>query len=118
MNLAGPALHGTYGVTDFVETASPAAADFAQRYRDAYGQRADFFSAWNFDAINILAKAINAAGTTDPARIRDAILAIRDYQGAEGTYDFDRNGDGLHGYNIVRNVDGALVFDRRIDFKD
>ena len=38
--------------------------------------------------------------------------------GAEGTYDFDQNGDGLHGCNIVKNVDGKIVFDRHIDFND
>jgi branched-chain amino acid transport system substrate-binding protein len=29
---------------------------------------------------------------------------------------FDQNGDGLHGYNVVRNDKGNIVFDKRIDF--
>lgn len=45
-----------------------------------------------------------------------AILAVRGHEGAEGTYNFDKNGDGLHGYNVVRNDKGNIVFDRRIDF--
>ena len=59
--------------------------------------------------------AIKKAGKTDPAAIREAILAIRKHQGAEGEYNFDANGDGLHGYNIVRNEKGTIVFDKHIE---
>ena len=59
--------------------------------------------------------AINKAGKTDPKAIREAILAIRKHPGAEGEYNFDANGDGLHGYNIVRNDKGTIVFDKHIE---
>ena len=52
------------------------------------------------------------------AKIRDAILSIKGYKGAEGEYNFDRFGDGLHGYNIVRNEKGTIVFDKHIEFTD
>ena len=51
--------------------------------------------------------AINKAGSTDPDKIREAILSTKGYKGAEGEYNFDEFGDGLHGYNIVRNEKGA-----------
>ena len=41
-----------------------------------------------------------------PAKIREAILATKKFPGAEGEYNFDQNGDGLHGYNIVKNEKG------------
>jgi branched-chain amino acid transport system substrate-binding protein len=56
--------------------------------------------------VNLLAKAITNAGGTEPDKIRGALLAIRGYQGVEGTYNFDQNGDCLRGYNIVRNDNG------------
>ena len=63
-----------------------------------------------------------APPSTRPARpipkIREAILAIKKYTGAEGEYNFDQNGDGLHGYNIVKNDKGTIVFDKHIDFND
>ncbi len=52
----------------------------------------------------------------DPGKVRAAILALKGYAGAEGEYDYDANGDGLHGYNVVRNEGGKIVFDKRIDF--
>ena len=62
--------------------------------------------------------AITAAGSVEPKDIRAALLAVKAYHGVEGTYDFDQNGDGLHGYNIVKNDDGKIVVDKRIDFAD
>ena len=48
----------------------------------------------------------------------EAILAVKKYAGAEGEYNFDQNGDGLHGYNVVRNEKGTIVYDKHIDFND
>jgi branched-chain amino acid transport system substrate-binding protein len=68
--------------------------------------------------MHVLARAINAAKSTDPQKIRQALLNIKGYQGAEGTFNFDKNGDGLHGYNVVKNTNAVWKFDKRIDFKD
>ena len=70
------------------------------------------------DAVTILAMAINKAGKTDPDAIREAILSVKKFPGAEGEYNFDANGDGLHGYNIVRNEKGEIVFEKHVDFND
>jgi branched-chain amino acid transport system substrate-binding protein len=118
LRLAGAALNGTYAVADFDRVSCPAAKAYAEKYEAAYKMRPDFFSSWAYDAMHILALAINNAKSTEPEKIRQAILAIKGYQGAEGTYNFDKNGDGLHGYNVVKNVNGTITFDKHIDFKD
>jgi branched-chain amino acid transport system substrate-binding protein len=118
MKLAGPALYGTYGVSDFAEDSSEAAKAFSKIYREAAKVAPDVQASWTYDAVNILSAAINKAGKTDPGAIREAILATKKYAGAEGEYNFDANGDGLHGYNIVRNEKGTIVFDKHIDFTD
>jgi branched-chain amino acid transport system substrate-binding protein len=64
------------------------------------------------------ALAINNAKSLDPRKIREAILSVKGYPGAEGIYNFDQNGDGLHGCNIVKNDNGAIVFVKHIDFND
>ncbi len=78
----------------------------------------DNYSSWTYDAVGVLCAAINKAGSTDPGKIREAILSTKGYKGAEGEYNFDQNGDGLHGYNIVRNEKGTIVFDKHIEFTD
>src|SRR6202140_1343491 len=116
--LAGPALFGTYGVADYAEESSEASKAFGKAYREAYKTAPDNQSAWPYDAITILSAAINKAGSTDPTKIREALLAVKKYAGAEGEYNFDQNGDGLHGYNVVRNEKGTIVYDKHIDFND
>jgi branched-chain amino acid transport system substrate-binding protein len=118
LRLAGAALNGTFGVADFERASYPAAKTYAEKYEAAYKMRPDFFSSWAYDAVHILALAMNNAKSLEPHKIQQAILAIKNYQGAEGMYNFDKNGDGLHGYNVVKNVNGQVVFEKHIDFKD
>jgi branched-chain amino acid transport system substrate-binding protein len=118
LKLAGPALYGTFGVADYAENSSDASKAFGKVYRDAVKVAPDNQSSWPYDAVNVLSAGINKAGSTDPTKIREAILAIKKFPGAEGEYNFDQNGDGLHGYNIVKNEKGNITFDKHIEFND
>ncbi len=116
LNLGGASLYGTYGVADFAVDATPVSKAFAAKYQAVLKSAPDNQSSWAYDAVSVLSRAINDAGSLESGKIRDAILAIKGFQGAEGEYNFDANGDGLHGYNVVRNEGGKIVYDRRIDF--
>jgi branched-chain amino acid transport system substrate-binding protein len=116
--LAGPTLYGTFAVADFHPAANPEAKVFAEQYLTNYKSMPDFFASWPYDAIHVLTQAITDAGSTDPGKIRESLLAVKNYRGVEGTYNFDKNGDGLHGYNIVKNDNGNIVVEKRIDFDD
>ena len=118
LKLAGPALWGTYGVADYAIDSSPEAKEFAGLYTAVSKIQPDQNSAWTYDAISVLCASINKAGSTDPGKIRDAILSTKGYKGAEGEYNFDELGDGLHGYNVVRNEKGTIIFDKHIEFTD
>jgi branched-chain amino acid transport system substrate-binding protein len=118
LKLAGPALYGSYAIVDFNKDSNPAAQAFAAKYDAAYKSTPDIFASWSYDAVHILAMAANNAKSLEPEKLSEAILAVKGYQGAEGMYNFDKNGDGLHGYNIVKNNDGTIVFDKHIDFDD
>jgi branched-chain amino acid transport system substrate-binding protein len=117
LKLAGPALYGTFGVADYAEDSGEASKVFGKIYRDSVKVAPDNQSSWTFDAINVLSQGIKNANSTDPGKIREAILAIKKFAGAEGEYNFDQNGDGLHGYNIVKNEKGSIVFDKHIESK-
>jgi branched-chain amino acid transport system substrate-binding protein len=118
LKLAGSALWGTYGVADYAIDSSPEAKEFARLYTAVSKIQPDQNSAWTYDAIGVLCASINKAGSTDPGKIRDAILSTKGYKGAEGEYNFDELGDGLHGYNVVRNEKGTIIFDKHIEFTD
>ncbi len=116
INLAGPALNNTYAVADFNTDANPEAKAFAAAFQQAYGRVPDYTSAWPYDAANLIANAIKVSGSTDPQKLRAALLATEGFKGVEGTYNFDANGDGLHGYDIVQNQGGKIKFIQRISF--
>ncbi|MEO8626961.1 MAG: ABC transporter substrate-binding protein [Betaproteobacteria bacterium] len=116
VGLAGEALYGTHAVADFTIGATDTTRAFAKVYRERFGTNPDNFASWSYDAVHILARAITNAKSTEPEAIRTAILAIKGYQGLEGPYEFDRNGDGLHGYNVVKNEGGKITFIKRVDF--
>jgi branched-chain amino acid transport system substrate-binding protein len=118
LKLAGPALYGSYAVVDFNRDSSEVAKAFAAKYEAAYKSAPDIFGSWPYDAVHVLARAIGETNSLEPEKIRRAILAVKGYGGAEGTYNFDANGDGLHGYNIVKNNNGTIVFDKHIEFDD
>jgi branched-chain amino acid transport system substrate-binding protein len=118
MKLAGPALHSVFAVADFTPGSSAEAKAFAEKYTAKYKLNSDVYSSWAYDAIYVLKNAIETAKGTEPDKIRNAILGICGWKGVEGTYCFDKNGDGLHGYNIVRNEHGKITYIKHIDFKD
>jgi branched-chain amino acid transport system substrate-binding protein len=118
MKLAGAALHGTYAVADFTPGSSAEAKSFAERYKAKYKLDADVYSSWAYDAMHLLKQAVESSKSTEPDKVRAALLAVCGWKGVEGTYCFDKNGDGLHGYNVVRNETGKITFLKHIDFKD
>jgi branched-chain amino acid transport system substrate-binding protein len=115
IKLAGPALNGVYAVGGFAE-ADDVSKAFAATYGSTYKVAADTLSAWPYDALTILGRAINDAGKTDPEAIRQSILNLKGFVGAMGPYRFNANGDGVHTYNIVTNKEGKVVFMSRVDF--
>ena len=116
MKLAGEALWGVYSVADFAIDANDESRGYAKRYRAKYNADPDLYSAWAYGGVYLLKHAIEKAKSTDAEAIRNAILSIKGLKGVEGTYNFDPNGDGVHGYNVVRNVNGKVSFIKHIEF--
>lgn len=72
------------------------AADFKKKYK----KEPNVFNALAFDALNLLALAIERGGY-DGTAIRDEMLKIKDYPGASGIITFDEHGDAM---NLPLNV--------------
>lgn len=115
LKLAGSAVNGTYGVSDFVADGNPQAKAYSAAYIAKYHSQPDLFGGWVYDAINVLAKVIAKDGTSGPG-IQKGIRAVQNYPGVEGTYNFDKNGDGLHGYSVVKINGGKVHLIKYDDF--
>jgi branched-chain amino acid transport system substrate-binding protein len=115
IQLAGDAVNGTYGVSDFVANGNPAAKAFTTAYEAKYNSPPDLFGGWVYDAVTLVAQTIAKAGTSASA-IQQGLRSVRGYQGVEGTYNFDNNGDGLHGYWVVQMQDRKVEPIKYVDF--
>jgi branched-chain amino acid transport system substrate-binding protein len=118
IKLGQEALYGTYAIADFTPGANAEAQAYSAKYRDKYKVEPDFYSSWAYDAVTVLANAIKSSNGSKPEDLKKAILATKGWKGVEGTYNFDKNGDGLHGYNIVKNDQGKIAFVKTITFPE
>ncbi|WP_025102096.1 branched-chain amino acid ABC transporter substrate-binding protein [Burkholderia sp. A1] len=90
-------------------TRSAAGRDFLKRYKQAYGIDVLVYAANFYDGMQIIAHAMQVAGTTtDRAKIR-AELAKTDYQGIAGRYRFDANGNMLNAPATVYRYQGGQL---------
>jgi branched-chain amino acid transport system substrate-binding protein len=104
IKLAGDSLNGTYGIADYNADSSPKAKAYQTAYKAKYNnEEPDHYSAWSYDAVTIFAEVMKKNPDLKADALRTALLAIKGFQGAEGEYTFDKNGDGLDHYNIVQN---------------
>jgi branched-chain amino acid transport system substrate-binding protein len=107
IELGGKAVEGTYYSTYFsAENDAPEVRSFVQRYRTRWnGEAPEGVSALGYDAMYLIAAAMERAGTTDSAKLRDAIAATRDFPGVTGktTIDEKRNSEKAAVMLVVKN---------------
>ena len=100
IKLTGAAAEGIYAAVPYAATmTTPKNKAFVEAYERKYNEMPGKYSAAGYNAINILMEAIERAGSTDPAKIRDA-LTKTDYEGPNGKFQFDEKGQA-HGFNVV-----------------
>ncbi len=84
-------------------------ADYESKYAP---EQASTFGGHGFDAIMILAKAIENAGSSDKAKVRDAIENLQGFPGTGGVFNFsatDHNGLAMDAFVMMTVKDGKFV---------
>jgi branched-chain amino acid transport system substrate-binding protein len=111
--IGGAGLDGNYMANHYsVDDPSPAVKKFADAYRARYNVVPDAIAALAYDAMQVLADSIRRANTTDPARLRDAIAATKNFAGVTGSITLNETRDA---------VKPAVVFelrDRKANYKE
>ena len=85
------------------------AADFTDAYGTMFKNQSIGIAPLGYDAMRLLAIAIEKAESTDPVMIRDAVAAITDYQGATAISGFDGNRHPVKpaaGIRVLKIVEG------------
>lgn len=95
IELGGKAVEGTYYCTYFsADNHAPEVRSFVQRYQKRWNnEKPEGVSALGYDAMYVIAAAMERAGTTDSPKFRDALAATKDFEGVTGktTIDEKRN---------------------------
>jgi len=85
-------LDGSYYPTNFsVATQDADVQEFVQGYMELYDSPPDGIAASGYDAMRLLAQAIETAGSLDQAAVRNAFAEIKDYKGATSISHYDAN---------------------------
>lgn len=68
---------------------SESVQNFIGKFKDKYDGKTNSWSPFTYDAVMLMADAINRAGSSDRAAVRDAIAATKDFSGATGKISFE-----------------------------
>ena len=99
--IAGAAADGLIvGSPWFVGKDTPANTRFVTEFRARYHHDPDQFAAQAYDALQIMAAAIDRAGAADSAKVRDALLQTR-FDGVMGPFSFTPGRDPASTAGVV-----------------
>ncbi|GAC1383695.1 MAG: hypothetical protein NVSMB42_00680 [Herpetosiphon sp.] len=71
----------------------PKGKGYLQKYKDKFGGVPESYGIYGYEAAGAALQGLNQACTKDRSKIRDAVFAIKDFDGALGKWSFDENGD-------------------------
>lgn len=109
--VAGKAIEGSFFSNHYSEEdQSPVIQEFVKKYKDKYGAVPDAMAALGYDSAKILADAMNRAGTTDSAKLRDAIAATKDFKGVTGSITLDDKRNATKPAVMMTVKDGKFSF--------
>jgi branched-chain amino acid transport system substrate-binding protein len=112
IRIAGAAAEGTVVATDFhPDEPGVQVKRFVAAYTSRYGAQPDVGAALGYDAVRLLADAMNRAAGVNSEAIARALHATHGWQGATGEFTFDSTGS-LVTKSVVRMVvrDGRFAY--------
>jgi branched-chain amino acid transport system substrate-binding protein len=110
LNLARDAANGLLLVsTYFPESDRPQVKDFVAAFKAKYNAVPSKFSAHTYDSVGMVVSAIKAAGSTDHAKVRDALAATKDYKGVTGDISFDKDREVTYPLLRLTVADGKFT---------
>ena len=104
IELAGPAAEGNIASTPGAALESrPGGKAFAAKYKARYNQDVGLYTPYFYDGVMVIAAAMKAANSTDPAKYLPVLAKIK-YPGVTADFEFDNNGDLTKGLLTIFQV--------------
>jgi branched-chain amino acid transport system substrate-binding protein len=113
LELAGDAAEGVIITTDLDrDSERESVQQFLTRFEEEYGERADMVGASSFDAVRVLAAAMEAAGSAEPDGVLEGLRQLEDFEKAV-TGPILRFTEGRE---VVRPISSQVVEDGEFHF--
>ena len=115
--IGGDAVNGNYLSTHYSpEVGSELSKHFVEAYKKRWnGKTPDALAACGYDSALVLADAIKRAGTTDGAKVRDALAATKDYPCITGKTTLDAARNATKAAVIITVKDGKFKYLQTIE---
>lgn len=109
LEIGGEAMNGCYFADHyFLGEERPEVVNFVQKFRSRYGVDPNAVHVLSYDAVNLLADAIERAQSVDSTSIRDAIAATRDFKGVSGPISFGPDRNPIKPVAMIAIADGKF----------
>jgi branched-chain amino acid transport system substrate-binding protein len=111
-NIAGETANGVIVASHFhKDNPRSEQQDFIDRFTERWDTPPDTWAAQGYDAVYVLAYAIEQANSTIPAEVMQALHNTQNWQGVTGPHSFDANGDVIDKPIILKILqDGEFEF--------
>ena len=112
IEVGGKAVENMYFTGHFHKDAASTerSKEYIKRFKEQKGKEADAFGALGADAYFLLVESIKAAGTTDGTKVRDALAAVKDFQGVSGVITMGESGNPVKSMVINKVENGKFAF--------
>ena len=116
LQIGGSNMEGTFFSTHYsAENTSPAVQAFVKKFKAKYkGEIPDAMAALGYDSAYVLVDAIKRAGTTEHAKLRDALATTKDFEGVTGKTTIDAERNATKGAVIITVKDGKFKYVKTI----
>ncbi len=109
--IGGEALNDCFYSNHYsVDDPSPAIQKFVADYKIRHNQVPDAIAALAYDAARILFDAWKRAGSTDGAKVRDALAQTKEFPGVTGKITLDENRNAVKPAVVLRVKNGKLEY--------
>ena len=116
VQIGGTSVEGSYFLTHYSpENKSPLVVQFNERFRQRWNEGTNTLAALGYDSVKLLVDAIQRAGTTESAKLRDALAATKDFQAVTGTITFDALRNPTKSAVVLQVKNGKFVFVEAIE---
>jgi branched-chain amino acid transport system substrate-binding protein len=105
------AIEGSYFTNHYSpQSKDPRVVKFVAAYKARFGSVPDALAAVGYDAARVMVDAIKRAGSTDRAKIRDAIAATKNFPGVTGNITLDQNRNAIKPIVVLQIKNGQYNY--------